>query len=66
MNWKDIDDIAFELFESHPGVDPLSLRFTTLRDMILELPTFQGDRSECNEAKLEAIQMAWLKEREDD
>jgi len=62
MNWKDIDDIAYELFEAHPDTDPLTLRFTALLDLILALDGFEGKRSECNEAKLEAIQMAWLEE----
>ncbi|MBT3785503.1 Fe-S cluster assembly protein IscX [bacterium] len=62
MNWKDIDDIAFELFEENSQLDPLTLKFTDLLDLILSLEGFEGERQHCNEAKLEAIQMAWLSE----
>jgi FeS assembly protein IscX len=62
ITWKDIDDIAIALSEKFPDEDPLKLRFTDLLDRILDLEGFVGQRSESNEAKLEAVQMAWLEE----
>jgi len=45
-------------------VDPMSVRFTDLHRWVCELDNFADDQ-ESNEAKLEAIQMAWLEERQD-
>ena len=59
MNWHDIDDIAEALMEAHPEVDPLTVRFTNLRDSIAALPDWSDDIHLSNESKLEAVQMAW-------
>ena len=64
MNWQDIRKIAIALEEQHPKVDNVNLRFTDLRDWILALPDFNGAANGCNEKILEAIQMAWLDERD--
>lgn len=64
MQWTDIYDIAIALDEHHDSVDILSLRFTDLRRYILDLPDFSGKPEQCNEKILEAIQMAWLDERD--
>ena len=64
MNWHDIRKIAIALDEVHPEADNLNLRFTDLRDWILSLPDFVGLPNGCNEKILEAIQMAWLDERD--
>jgi len=60
--WKDIDDIAILLHEKFPDQDPIKIRFTDLLDRVMALSEFTGKREESNEAKLEAIQMAWLEE----
>ena len=62
MKWTDVNDIAIELAEAHPDVDPLSIRFTDLRDWVMALPDFDDDPEHCGEKVLEAIQMAWLDE----
>jgi FeS assembly protein IscX len=59
MTWSDLEDIAEALMESHPGVDPLTVRFTDLRNWIAKLDDFEDDIHASNEAKLEAVQMAW-------
>ena len=59
MTWTDREDIAEALLEAHPGVDPLAVRFTDLRNWISELSEFEDDIHTSNEAKLESIQMAW-------
>jgi FeS assembly protein IscX len=64
MRWTDIRDIAIELEEAHPAADNINLRFTDLRDWVLALDTFKDDPHGCNEKILEAIQMAWIEERE--
>jgi len=65
VNWQDIEDIAIKLEEKYPQVDNLNLRFKDLHRWIIELDGFMGDHDGCNEKILEAIQMAWLEERQD-
>ena len=60
LKWSDADEIGFQLSEKLPAVDPLSIRFSYLRKLVLDLPGFQGDSQASNEKVLEAIQMAWL------
>lgn len=64
MRWLDIRDIAIALEEHYPEADNRNLRFTDLRRWVLELPGFCDDPDGCNEKILEAIQMAWLDERD--
>lgn len=64
LKWTDIYDIAIELDEAHPEVDVLHIRFTDLHRWITELESFDDDPDKSNEKILEAIQMAWLEERE--
>jgi FeS assembly protein IscX len=59
MTWHDIDDIAEALIMMHPEVDPLTIRFTQLRDWVALVPEWDDDIHLSNEAKLEAIQMEW-------
>lgn len=65
LTWNNLDDIAFALYEAHPEIDPTHIRFTDLHKWITELDGFADDPLKSNEAKLEAIQMAWLEEREE-
>ena len=62
MNWIDAEDIGIALFEKFPAVDPLTVRFTDLRDRVVALDGFDDDAKGSNEPKLEAIQMAWYEE----
>ncbi len=64
MRWTDVREIAIALAEKYPGVDPLSVRFTDLHRWVRELPGFSDDPERSNEKVLEAIQMAWLDERD--
>jgi FeS assembly protein IscX len=65
LAWTDVGEIGFRLAEAHPSMQPLQVRFTELRDLVLALPGFTGDPKGCNEKILEAIQMAWLDERDE-
>jgi len=65
MTWKDAEDIALQLRERHPEVDPLTVRFTELHRWVVELPGFADDPKASNEGILEAIQMKWHEEYED-
>jgi len=62
LTWQDSDQIAWQLADNNPNVDPLSLSFTRLREMVLALPDFHGKAEDSNEALLEVIQMAWYEE----
>ncbi len=62
MQWTDINDIAIDLCETHPEVDPLTVNFVDLRRWIIGLPEFEGDPAHCGEKLLEAIQAAWIDE----
>jgi FeS assembly protein IscX len=59
LKWDQAEDIAEVLAENHPGLDPLDARFTDLRQWVIDLDEFDDDPGASNEAKLEAIQMAW-------
>lgn len=65
MRWIDAEDIGIALHELHPELDPLTVRFTDLRDRVVALEGFDDDPKASNEPKLEAIQMAWYEEWKD-
>ena len=64
LRWTDVRDIAIELDERHPDVDVMQIRFTDLHRWVCELPGFADDPKKSNEKILEAIQMAWLDEKD--
>lgn len=65
LSWNDAESIGIELYEKYPDVDPLQTRFTEMHKWITELADFDDDPMKSNEAKLEAIQMAWYEEWKD-
>lgn len=62
MKWTDSLDIAIELAERHPDVDPKALNFVDLMRWVMALPGFDDDEKRCGERILEAIQQAWVDE----
>ena len=65
LKWIDVDDIGHSLWEANSSQNPLEISFTALRDLVLRLPGFEGSPEGCNEKILEAIQMSWLEEFQD-
>jgi FeS assembly protein IscX len=65
LKWDDAEDLALALADARAGLDPLTVRFTDLHRFVTELADFDDDPNASNEAKLEAIQMAWLEEFRD-
>jgi FeS assembly protein IscX len=65
MKWSDAEQVGLALLETHPGVNPLTVRFTDLRQWVLQLEGFDDDPQLSNERRLEAIQMAWYEEWQD-
>ena len=64
MLWTDVNEIAIELVEKHPDIDPTYILFTDLRRLVMELEGFIDSSEKTNEKILEAIQMLWIEERE--
>jgi FeS assembly protein IscX len=64
IDWSDVREIAIRLVDTHPDIDPLTVRFTDLHRWVTELEGFAGDPKRSNEQILEAIQMTWLDERD--
>ena len=62
MKWTDVLEIAIQLTDTHPEVDPKTVRFTDLHNWVVALPEFADDTSRGGEKVLEAIQQAWIDE----
>lgn len=65
LTWNNFEDIGIALYEKFPDLNPTTIRFTDLHKWITELEDFDDDPMKSNEAKLEAIQMAWIEEYND-
>jgi FeS assembly protein IscX len=62
MKWTDIQQIAEELADKYPDVDPTLVRFVDLHNYVVSLEDFDDDHSRGGEKVLEAIQQAWIDE----
>ena len=62
IKWSDISEIAIQLREVYPEVDPQWISFPDLHQKICNLENFEDDPQNSNEKILEAIQMAWMDE----
>jgi len=62
MKWIDVNDIAIDLMEKFPEVDPRYVLITDLHKWVTELENFEDEQNKSNEKILEAIQMAWIEE----
>ena len=62
MHWTDVNEIAIELEEKYPDVDPKYILFTDLRYLVFNIKGFEDDFEKCNERILEAIQATWIDE----
>ena len=64
LKWTDSLDIAIELDEAHPDIDPQWVRFTDLHEWVCKLEDFDDEPDNSGEKILEAIQMAWIDEKD--
>ena len=62
LKWVDTLDIAIELSEKHPDIDPQWINFVDLRRLVVELEDFDDSPDRVNEKILESIQQNWIKE----
>lgn len=65
LKWLDVQDIAIELYERMPEVDPKFVNFVDLRNWVCDLEDFDDNPEHCGEKILEAIQAAWMEEAEE-
>jgi FeS assembly protein IscX len=64
LKWSGARAIALALDDAHPDVDPRYLNLSDLRGWVSVLDGFDDDPSAGDEPALEAIQTAWIEERE--
>ncbi len=64
MKWTDTLEIAIQLADRHPDVDPRRINFVDLMGWVIALEEFDDDPKHCGEKILETIQMAWIEEVE--
>ena len=63
MSWTDSLEIAISLEEAHPDIDPITINFVDLRELVMALEDFNEGDTQCGEKILEAIQMCWIDEK---
>jgi FeS assembly protein IscX len=64
MKWRDTREIAIALAEKFPDADPERVNFFDLRNWVLALEGFDDDPKRSGEKILEAIQAAWIEEKD--
>ena len=63
ISWTDSIEIAISLEEAHPDIDPITINFVDLRELVMALEDFDEGDTQCGEKILEAIQMCWIDEK---
>ena len=63
ISWTDSLEIAISLEEAHPDIDPITINFVDLRQLVMALEDFNESDTQCGEKVLEAIQMCWIDEK---
>ena len=63
ITWTDSLEIAISLEDSHPDIDPITINFVELRELVMALEDFYEGDTQCGEKILEAIQMCWIDEK---
>ncbi len=64
LNWKNTRGIAEALYDQYPDINPITLSFEKMHQMICDLEDFDDDPEGSNEQILEAILTFWLEERD--
>ena len=63
ISWTDSLEIAISLEEARPDIDPITINFVELRELVIALEDFNEGDTQCGEKILEAIQMCWIDEK---
>ena len=64
LKWVDTLDIAIELSEKYPEIDPQWINFVDLRNLVMKLDDFDDIPEKVNERILESIQQNLIEERD--
>ncbi len=62
MLWTETYEIVDSLIDKYPDLDPKTLLFTDLMNMVCSLEDFDDTPERCGERILEAIQALWIEE----
>ena len=63
ISWTDSLEIAISLEDTHPDINPITINFVELRELVIALEDFYEGDTQCGEKILEAIQMCWIDEK---
>ena len=63
ISWTDSLEIAISIEDTHPDIDPITINFVELRELVIALEDFYEGDTQCGEKILEAIQMCWIDEK---
>jgi len=63
ISWTDSLEIAISLEDVHPNINPITINFVELRELVIDLEDFKEGDTQCGEKILEAIQMCWIDEK---
>ena len=63
ISWTDSLEIAISLEETYPDINPITINFVDLRELVMTLENFDEGDTQCGEKILEAIQMCWIDEK---
>ena len=63
LKWTDSLEIAIQLDEKYPDIDPQKIRYTDLHKWVCALDNFKDNPNKSNEKILEAIQMFEIEEK---
>ena len=63
ISWTDSLEIAISLEETYPDINPITINFVDLRELVMNLEGFNEGDTHCGEKVLEAIQMYWIDEK---
>ena len=66
LKWTNAQAVGEALYDLDGDTHPLSLRFTDLHARVMALEGFVGSEEDSNEGILEAIQMVWYEEWQED
>ena len=64
ISWTDSLEIGISLEDTHPDIDPITINFVKLRELVMSLEDFNEGDTQCGEKILEAIQMCWIDEKQ--
>jgi len=62
LKWTDTQDIAIELYDKFPDIDPQYVNFPDMHRWVCELDEFDDNPNGSNEKILETIQANWIEE----